>query len=124
MRMSLYRRLSDLQDQNDIEAFAAEMIDRFGALPQEVENLLQTVAIKNLCKVAGVVKIEAGPKGAVVEFHKNTPPKVEALMVWMQAQRGTVKLRPDQKISVTRTWDKPEQRIKGTFSLVKELAGL
>jgi transcription-repair coupling factor (superfamily II helicase) len=124
VRMSLYRRLSDLQDQNDIEAFAAEMIDRFGALPQEVENLLQTVAIKNLCKVAGVVKIEAGPKGAVVEFHKNTPPKVEALMVWMQAQRGTVKLRPDQKISVTRTWDKPEQRIKGTFSLVKELAGL
>lgn len=122
--MSLYRRLSDLKDQNDIEAFAAEMIDRFGALPQEVENLLQIVAIKNLCKVAGVVKIEAGPKGAVVEFHNNTPPKVEGLMAWMQAQRGTVKLRPDQKISVIRTWDKPEQRIKGTFSLVKELAGL
>jgi transcription-repair coupling factor (superfamily II helicase) len=42
--MGLYRRLADLDDRQEVEAFAAEMIDRFGALPQETANLLQIVA--------------------------------------------------------------------------------
>lgn len=124
VRMSLYRRLSDLQEHSDIESFAAELIDRFGPIPQEVENLLQIVGIKNLCKKAGVSKVEAGPKGAVIEYFKNTPPNVAGLMAWMTEQRGTVKLRPDQKITVVRTWDKPEQRIKGVQSIMRELSNL
>jgi transcription-repair coupling factor (superfamily II helicase) len=122
VRMSLYRRLQDLQTPEDIEAFAAEMIDRFGALPQEVENLLAVVAIKQLCKRAGVGSVDAGPKGAVIGFHKDTPPDVGALMGWIQSKAGTVKIRPDQKISVIRVWEKAEHRVNGVRTLMKELA--
>ena len=66
VRLALYRRLAELEDEREIEAFGAELIDRFGPLPEEVEHLLQIVAIKALCRRANVEKIEAGPKGAVI----------------------------------------------------------
>ncbi len=124
VRMSLYRRLSELESKNDIESFAAELIDRFGAIPDEVENLLQIVEIKQLCKTAGVDRVDAGPKGAVIGFHNDSPPNVAALMKWIQEKSGTVKLRPDQKLVAAREWHQPEQRVKGVRSLMRDLASL
>ena len=72
LRLGLYRRLADLDDQPAIEAFAAELIDRFGPLPEEVEHLLKIVAIKALCRRANVEKVDAGPKGAVIAFRDNS----------------------------------------------------
>ena len=69
--MELYRRLSRLEKAKEIESFAAELIDRFGSLPNEVENLLAVVTIKQFSKRAGVDKVEAGPKGAVISFRNN-----------------------------------------------------
>tara|TARA_R110001592_G_scaffold79054_5_gene236808 strand:- start:23996 stop:27526 length:3531 start_codon:yes stop_codon:yes gene_type:complete len=124
VRMSLYRRLNDLDDKDEIEGFAAEMIDRFGDLPDEVENLLEILTVKQLCKRAGVSHIDAGPKGAIITFHDNKPPNVDGLMGWIVTKAGTVKIRPDQKLSVVRTWQKPMSRIKGTQTILKELVGL
>ena len=124
VRMSLYRRLSELDEQEEIEAFAAEMIDRFGALPDEVENLLDIVKIKQLCKKAGIDKLDAGPKGAVIGFHNNLPPNPEALIAWIDSKRGTVKLRPDQKISLLKSWSSVSQRVSGIRAVLTELSGL
>ena len=124
VRMSLYRRLTELHEKTDIESFAAELIDRFGKIPQEVENLLDIVAIKQLCKRAGVGSVEAGPKGAVIGFHKDSPPDVAALMKWIMQKGGAVKLRPDQKLVVMRQWEDTAQRVKGVQSLMRDLAGL
>ena len=100
------------------------MIDRFGALPDEVENLLDIVKIKQLCKRAGIDKLDAGPKGAVIGFHNNLPPKPEALIAWIDSKRGTVKLRPDQKISLLKSWNSISQRVSGIRALLTELSGL
>ncbi len=124
VRMSLYRRLNDLDEKEEIEGFAAEMIDRFGDLPDEVENLLEILTVKQLCKRAGVSHIDAGPKGAVIAYHNNQPPNVEGLMQWISTKAGTVKIRPDQKLTVVRSWDKPKQRIKGAQTILKELVAL
>jgi transcription-repair coupling factor (superfamily II helicase) len=125
IRMSLYRRLSELDDAQEIEDFAAELIDRFGDIPQEVENLMDIVAVKQLCRKANVSHVEAGPKGAVIGFHKgmaNDPAKV---MQWIAGKRGSIKIRPkDQKIIAVRNWETPAERVKGVQSLIKELAFL
>ena len=63
VRLALYRRLAEIEDEHAIDAFAAELVDRFGKLPQEVEHLLQVVAIKTLSRRANVEKVEAGPQG-------------------------------------------------------------
>lgn len=122
VRMSLYRRLSELEDRAAIEGFAAEMIDRFGSLPDEFENLLSIVAIKQYCRAAGVDRLDAGPKGVVIGFYKDSPPHVPGLMKWMQEKGGSVKLRPDQKLFTPRQWLSNQQRVKGVEALVKELA--
>ncbi len=124
VRMSFYRRLQDLLTAEDIESFAGELIDRFGELPEEVNNLLDIVTIKQLCKKAGIDSVEAGPKGAVIGFHKNTPPNVDALMGWMTSKGGTVKLRPDQKLVAVRHWDTTQQRVQGVRTLMCDLAAL
>lgn len=124
VRMSLYRRLSDLVTPEDLEAFAAELIDRFGPIPEEVNNLLDIVTIKQMCKQAGVSHVEAGPKGAVIGFHNNSPPNVEGLLGWIAGKGGVIKLRPDQKLVAIRAWDTADQRVKGVKSLMKELTVL
>lgn len=122
VRMSLYRRLSELEDKQAIEGFAAEMIDRFGPLPDEFENLLSIVAIKQYCRMAGVDRLDAGPKGVVIGFYKDNPPHVPGLMKWLQEKGGSVKIRPDQKLFTPRQWLSTQQRVKGVEALVKELS--
>ncbi|MDB5492660.1 MAG: mfd [Micavibrio sp.] len=125
VRMSLYRRLSELEDRQEIEGFAAEMIDRFGPIPQELENLMDIMAIKQMCRRAGIDKVEAGPKGAVISFHKNIPPNVPRLLSWIQNRGGgLIKLRPDQKLVAVRAWDGVGHRVKGVQDLMRELAAL
>jgi transcription-repair coupling factor (superfamily II helicase) len=124
LRMALYRRLATLEDRADIERFAAELIDRFGPLPEEAQHLLEIVAIKHLCRAAMVEKIEAGPKGAVLTFKNQTFPNPVALVRLINAHPAVMKVRPDQKVVVSRDWPSPEARLKGARAVLSQLAGL
>jgi transcription-repair coupling factor (superfamily II helicase) len=124
VRMALYRRLATIEDQGEIERFAAELIDRFGPLPEEVQHLLKIVAIKSLCRVALVEKIDAGPKGATLTFRNNTFPNPVGLVRLIGAHASTMKVRPDQKVVIARDWPTPEDRLKGAQSVLAQLAKL
>lgn len=124
IRMSLYRRLGELTSDEDIDSFAAELVDRFGDMPEEVSNLLEIVRIKMYCKRAGIVQFDAGPKGAIIRFYNDAPPNPENLFKWMAERPSTVKIRPDQKLTVLRTWDSVKDRVKGARQIAAELAGL
>jgi len=122
VRLTLYRRLSDLADKAEVEAFGVELIDRFGPLPDEVENLLQLMEIKRLCKEAGVGNLDAGPKGALVGFRNNNFKNPAKLVEFIQKQAGTAKLRPDQKLVLLRPWDSTQTRMDGVRTLMRALA--
>lgn len=123
-RMALYRRLSDVETRAEIDGFAAELIDRFGKLPEEVEFLLKIVEIKGLCRIANVEKIEAGPKGIVLSLRENTFPNPAALVELINDERGKAKLRPDHKLVFMRDWATPAERLAGTHRLMSTLAKL
>lgn len=124
VRMGLYRRIAMLDTRKDIDALAAEMIDRFGPLPFEAENLLSTVAIKSLCRHANVDKVDAGPKGAVVSFRNNEFANPGALVGFIQDHQGTAKLRPDHNLVYMRSWDDQDTRLNGVRGLLKSLADM
>ena len=114
VRLGLYRRIAALVDRREIDAFAAELIDRFGPLPPEVDNLLEIIAIKRLCRDAGVEKVEAGPKGAVIAFHDNRFANPAGLVrLHRGKRRERRKLRPDQTPRLMRNWETPDDRLKG-----------
>ena len=124
VRLGLYRRLADLHEQSDLEAFGAELHDRFGRLPDEVNHLIEVVSIKLLCRRANVANVDAGPKGVVLGFRKDTFPKPTALVQWISGQGTLAKLRPDMKLVILRTWRTPEERLKGTRQILQNLVKL
>ncbi|SLN13263.1 transcription-repair coupling factor [Roseisalinus antarcticus] len=121
VRLGLYRRLSDLTTKVELEGFAAEMIDRFGKLPKEVNTLMLVVRIKAMCKRAGISHLDAGPKGATIRFHNDKFASPVGLVEFIQAQNGLAKVK-DNKIVVRRDWTKEADKIKGAFGIARDLA--
>ena len=124
VRMGLYRRIAWIKDTDELESIAAELIDRFGPIPVEAENLLEVVKIKTHCRHAGISKLDAGPKGAVVQFHNDQVKDPGALVDWITKQKGTAKLRTDHKLVFSRSWDTPKERMHGLTYLARDLAGV
>ncbi|KEQ52452.1 transcription-repair coupling factor [Sphingobium chlorophenolicum] len=122
LRMGLYRRLNEVEDRQGLEAFAAELIDRFGKLPAPTQNLFKVIEIKQNCVAANIAKIDVGPKGALVSFFEDRFPKPENLVAYIQRLNGVARLRPDSKIVVNRAWADPGARLNGALQLSKGLA--
>ncbi|MEM9970517.1 MAG: transcription-repair coupling factor [Pseudomonadota bacterium] len=121
VRLGLYRRLSGLQTKVELEGFAAELIDRFGKLPKEVNTLLLVVRIKAECKKAGIARLDTGPKGATIQFHNDKFANPAGLVDFIKDQRGLAKVK-DNKIVVRRDWKKASDKIKGAFAVAQDLA--
>jgi transcription-repair coupling factor (superfamily II helicase) len=122
LRMGLYRRMNEIEDKGGIEAFAAEMIDRFGKLPDATKNLIAVIGIKLDCKKARISRLDVGGKGALVTFADGGFPNVKGLLAYLERLKDTAKLRPDQKLVITRNWADPAARLHGATQLAKGLA--
>ncbi|MHC9418126.1 transcription-repair coupling factor [Sphingomonas citri] len=122
LRMGLYRRLNEIDEVGGLESFAAEMIDRFGALPEATDNLVKVMEIKLNARTACVAKLDVGPKGALVTFHDDKPPNVPGLLAYVDRLGGVAKLRPDSKLALSRAWGDPKARLHGALQLSKGLA--
>jgi transcription-repair coupling factor (superfamily II helicase) len=124
VRMALYRRLNDAEDQEEIESLSAEMIDRFGPLPAATANLIKLIEIKRQAIEANIAKIDVGAKGALVSFHNDEFADPVGLIAYAERLQGTVKLRPDSKLVITRVWGDPKARLNGLFQLTKGLSAI
>jgi transcription-repair coupling factor (superfamily II helicase) len=124
VRLSLYRRLADLETEEEIETFGAEMRDRFGVLPDEVRYLFKVAAIKGYCRRANVEKVDAGPKGAVISFRDNSFAQPDRLVFFIKQHGKAAKVRPDMKVVFLQDWETPEDRLTGTTEILRQLSNL
>jgi transcription-repair coupling factor (superfamily II helicase) len=122
LRMGLYRRINELEDKGGVEAFAAELIDRFGPLPDATANLLTLIEVKMNSRKAGIAKIDIGPRGALVSFRNDTCPNLPGLLGYVQKLGPIAKLRPDSKLVIQRVWGDPKARLNGALKLSQGLA--
>ena len=121
LRMQLYKRLSTLETDGDIDAFGAELIDRFGALPEEVRQLLSIVGVKALCLRANIEKIDAGPRGIIISFRDNSFANPDGLIRYIGQYGSLAKVRPDMRIVFIDDYEKPAQRLKASQALLRDL---
>jgi transcription-repair coupling factor (superfamily II helicase) len=124
VRLSLYRRLADLETDEEIDNFAAELRDRFGVLPDEVRYLFKVAAIKAYCRRANVEKVDAGPKGAVIAFRDNSFAQPDRLVAFIRQHGQAARVRPDMKVVFFQDWETPEERLTGTTEILRQLAHL
>ena len=73
---------------------------------------------------ANIAKIDVGAKGSLVAFHNDSFPDPLGLVAYAQRLQGTIKLRPDNKIAVTRVWGDPQARLNGLIQLTKGLSAI
>ena len=124
LRLQLYRRLASLDEEADIESFAAEMIDRFGPMPDEVRQLMLLVGVKALCRRAHVEKLEAGPKGIIIGFRNNSFANPQGLVRFIARQGSEAKVRPDMKVVFIGEFLRAQDRLSGARALLRELVGI
>ena len=121
-RLALYRRLAALEDDAEIDAMGAEIVDRFGPPPPEVALLLKLVTIKVLCRRANVEKLEAGARGLTLAFRDNSFANPAGLVRWVTAQGPIARVRPDMRIVVGGDFEELPQRLEGAVGILREIA--
>lgn len=121
LRLSLYKRLSTLISREEIDGFAVELVDRFGSFPPEVNNLLEVIYLKSLSRKANVDKVEVGPKGVLIGFHQNIFKNPSLLIEHIAQQKGTAKIRPDQKVVYIRNLESPKLRLRVIGKILEDL---
>ena len=100
IRMEIYKRLSSIILEEEIDEIAAELIDRFGSLPQEVETLIDTIGLKNLCKKTNIEKIDCGNNGFLISFKNNTFSNPVELIKYINNKKNYISIRSDQRLFV------------------------
>ena len=124
VRLGLYKRIGSLKNNDEIMDIREELIDRFGPIPPEVENLLQTIEIKQLCYRANIVKIEAGAKGILLTFYNNIFGAADKLIDLVSRSFGVLKIRPDQKLFINHNFNSYDERIEYIKKTVNKLLNL
>jgi transcription-repair coupling factor (superfamily II helicase) len=77
-----------------------------------------------LCRKANVEKLDAGPKGIVLNFRRREFPNPAGLVGFIAQQGSLAKIRADQSVVFTRDWPTPEKRLTGAAVVMTQLARL
>ena len=124
VRLSIYRRIGALSDPSATDMMIAELVDRFGALPDSVRNLFAFIELKQLCRSANIGKIDVGPKGISLSFRDDQFAAPEQLIGWIAGQDGRVQLRPDHRLFVKLSLHDSNTQVPACRDIVQQLINL
>jgi len=121
LRLGLYKRLSNINDDNELDNFTSEMIDRFGRLPDEFINLIKVIKIKRKCKLSNISKIEAGPKGIILNFYKDHFNNADGLINWIETTKLNIKIKNNGQLVVYMKWRSTEEHLESIDLIVSKV---
>ena len=119
LRMSIYKRISSIEEFSKSNEMTIELIDRFGKLPIEVINLFKLIEIKILCLKNNIQLIEFSRKGVVFGFFENKPTNPDKIMNLGFSNNNQISIRSDQKIFYDFNGELNEDRFDLTKRLIK-----
>jgi transcription-repair coupling factor (superfamily II helicase) len=93
-KMEVYKKIASIQTKDELERVYAELIDRFGPLPDEAQSLLSLAEIRIICRKIAVSSLKERSGLVRVEFKKVSKVKIDRLIRLMQESGGRVKLDP------------------------------
>ncbi len=114
-RLLMYKRMANVEYASELETIGEELLDRFGPLPQPVEDFLRIMALRPALKRLAVEQLKAGSETCVVKFHEASPVSAEALIGLAASAPKRYKLRPDGTFTVrikAQSWDQTVDAIQ------------
>ncbi|MEW6669706.1 MAG: transcription-repair coupling factor [Thermodesulfobacteriota bacterium] len=100
VRLNLYRRLSGLREEADLESMVEEMKDRFGAPPVEAVNLIRVMSVRLLLKKKGVLRLDIAPGALTLTFSADTGVDPQRLVQWVSSRPSRFQILSDRKLKV------------------------
>ena len=122
LRLALYQRIA-AADAVSLEDMTAELIDRFGPLPQPTLHLLQLARLRLQARTLGIRRLELGPAGGSIQFEEQNRIDAARLIGLIQRQGQEYRLEGPLKLRITRALPEPAQRFTRAEALLSHLAG-
>jgi transcription-repair coupling factor (superfamily II helicase) len=119
--MEMYQRIGRIKSIEEIDEIKTEMIDRFGELPYQIENLFTTIVLKIKCKYAGVEKMIMGPKGISLYFYNATFKAVDKLLDYVSNHGEQISMKPEGYIILHAKHDEVAEQIKLSIDVLDTL---
>lgn len=120
-RLMLYKRLSILGEEKEIEDVALELQDRFGPVPQQVLNLLEVIRLKTWLKACSVQRFEFKDNRAVLTFSEEDGVSPEKLVTLIKKANGRYRLTPDMQLAFSPETHDWKGVVEETRSILGEL---
>lgn len=119
-RINLYARISRLDPLENVEDLEAEIEDRFGTMPQSLQNLVNLAELKQLCLRLGIARIDAGPQAIALTFR---PGAADVLPLGQAMEDSGGELRwSGERLILARSIEKPNERLKPIMALLGRFA--
>jgi transcription-repair coupling factor (superfamily II helicase) len=100
VRLNLYRRLSGLHEDEELESMKEEMHDRFGPFPAEVVNLLEVMSVRLLLKKLRIMRLDVVQDGLIVTFCEDTAVNPAKVIRLVKTQPKKFRFLTDRKLKV------------------------
>ncbi len=122
LRLALYQRIA-AADAAALQDMTAELVDRFGALPEPAGHLLRLAGLRLDARALGLRRLELGPAGGSVQFDQQNRVEPARVIAMVQRQPREFRLEGPLKLRVTRALPKSEQRFEYARQLLRQLGG-
>ncbi len=121
MRLILYKRIAGTTARQELTELQVELIDRFGLLPDAARVLFKVMELKMRANAIGIRKIEAGPKGARIEFAAKPNVDPGALIGLLQSAPRTYRLDGPTRLRIIGDLPQAQDRIQALQGLFDAL---
>jgi len=125
LRMSFYKKIAAIKTEKDQDAILEEMTDRFGKVPEEINNLIEVAKLKFECQKMNIQKLEVSKSGVLIEFRNNKFKNPEKLMELIFGSHNQIKLQANQKVLfLTANLNDSDQKLKAAFEVVDKISNI
>ncbi|WAJ69608.1 transcription-repair coupling factor [Catenovulum adriaticum] len=122
LRLSLYKRLASCKTANELDDFQVELIDRFGLLPDAAKNLIKVNLLRIKASQLSIKRLEAGPRGGVIEFSQQTKIDPGFIIGLIQSQPQYYSMAGPDKLRFNINVEDTRERIKLVDSMLNDFA--
>ncbi len=120
-RLVQYKRVANADSEASLHELQVEMVDRFGRLPEPAQNLFRVTELKLWAHRLGIQRIEAGPRGGMMDFTDAPAVDTGALVSLVQNHPNSYRLDGEKRLRFQLATDDPDERIRGVSGLLQVL---
>jgi transcription-repair coupling factor (superfamily II helicase) len=102
-RLVVYKRLAGIRGVPDLEEIAAELADRYGPLPPQVDTLLRLMELRRWLKDLRIIRARRRGEGVVLEFDAGTPLEPERVLAFVGGSKGLARMAGGSALEIRPT---------------------